>query len=50
MSMPVRPGPDAQQDAFRARLKMEIKRDLMLELNLDKPTKVQRIRRFLTDD
>ena len=50
MSMPVRPGPDAQQDAFRARLKMEIKRDLMLELNLDKPTPAQRVHRFLTEE
>ena len=49
MSMPARPNPDAQQDALRARLKKEIMRELVLELNLDKPTVPQRIRRFLTE-
>ena len=50
MSMPARPNLDAQQDALKARLKKEIMRELVLELNLDKPTVPQRIRRFLTEE
>ncbi|MGN0971335.1 MAG: hypothetical protein ACI4OY_05215, partial [Aristaeellaceae bacterium] len=50
MSMPVRPTPDAQQDALKARLKKEIMRELVLELNLDKPSPLQRVRRFLTEE
>ena len=50
MSMPARPNPDAQQDALKVRLKKEIMRELVLELNLDKPTPAQRVRRFLTEE
>ena len=50
MSMPARPNLDAQQDALKARLKKEIMRELVLELNLDKPTPAQRVRRFLTEE